>query len=174
MSLILEKMQIVEGFPAVDLDTAATNTGDYVSLANYKHVAIVLISGIGTAGDDPLLTIQQAQDVAGTGVKALNINTSKIFKKQAATDLSATGQWSSASADVTTNTWDNATAAEQSVIVVAEFDADELDVDNGFDCINATVALGGGGGAAQPGYLFYLLSEPRYGAKPVNMLSAIA
>lgn len=172
--LLLEQVQIVEGFPAVDLDTAATNSGDWVSLKNYRHIAIVLAAGLGTAGDDPLLTILQAQDVAGTGSKALNINTNKIFKKQAATDLSATGQWSSAAADVTANAWDNATAAEQDVIVVVEFDADELDVDNGFDCVSATVALGGGGGAAQPGVLLYFLSEPRYGAAATRMVSALA
>lgn len=173
MALLLEQVQIVEGFPPVDLDTAATNTTDYVSLANYKHVAVVLMSGVGTAGDDPTLTILQSQDNAGTGAKALNINTRKVFKKQAATDLSGTGQFSDASAGVTANAWTDGDSAEQALIIVAEFDADELDVDNGFDHINATVVLAGGGGAAQPGACFFILSEPRYPAKPTNMLSAL-
>lgn len=170
MSLILENIQIVEGFPAVDL-SAGANNGDWVSLRDYKHVAILFTSGIGTAGQDPTVTVQQAQDNAGTGAKALNINTKKVFKKQAATNLASVGQWSDASADVTNNTWTHADAAEQSVLLIIEFDADELDVDNGFYYVRATIADVGAN--AQPGYLCYLLSEPRYPASPTNMVSAL-
>jgi len=165
---ILEMLNIIEGFPAVDLQTA-DNNGDYVSLKNYRHVAVVFVSGLGTNGQDPTLTIQQAQDVSGTGVKSLNFTT--IYRKQAATNLSAVGAWTKTT-QAAANTYTNTDAAEQSLIWVVEFDADELDVDNSFDCIRATVA--DVGGAAQPGYLFYLLSQPRYPAAPESMLSAIA
>lgn len=171
MSLFLEQHQIVPAFRPVDLSSAA-NTGDWVSLKNYKHVAVVFHSGIGTAGDDPTLTINQATDVSGTGSKALAINSAKAFKKQAATNLTSTGTWSSASADVSSNTVTNATSAEQEALWVVEFDADELDVDNGFDCIQATVADVGTN--AQLGACYYILSEPRYPAQPTSMTSAIA
>lgn len=170
MTLIAETMQIQEGFPTVDLQTGANN-GDWVSLKNYKHVGILFRSGVGTAGDDPTVVVQQASDVAGTGAKALNINTSKIFKKQAATSHASTGQWSDASAGVTTNSWTDAAAAEQVLTLLIEFDADELDVDNGFDCIRATIADVGGN--AQPGDLLYLLTEPRYPSQPTELPSAI-
>jgi hypothetical protein len=170
MALILEQMQIVEGFPAVDLQTGA-NTGDWVSLANYKHAAVVFVSGVGTAGDDPTLVLQQATDNAAGGAKDFNPSPSKCFKKQAATSLASTGQWSAIGADLSGNDITNATAAEQSLIWVVELDADELDADGGFDHIRATVADVGGN--AQPGYLFYLLSEPRYPAAATNMLSAL-
>lgn len=169
--LFLENHQIVGGFRPVDLSTAA-NSGDWVSLKHYKHVAVVFHSAIGTAGDDPTLTIKQATDVAGTSAKALNINTAKAYKKQAATNLLSTGTWSSASADVSTNTWTHTDAAEQEVLVVVEFDSDELDVDNGFDCIQASVADVGTN--AQLGACYYILSEPRYPAQPSSMLTAIA
>lgn len=168
--LILERFQIVEGFPAVDLATAANN-GDYVSLKHAKGVAVVFTSGVGTAGQDPTLTIQQATDVAGTGAKALNIPTARAFKKQAATSLAAVAAWSSASADVSTNTLTNATSAEESALWVVEFAPDDLDVDNGFDCIRATVA--DVGAAAQPGYLFYLI-ELKEQAAPTLAVSCIA
>ena len=84
---ILECMDIVEGFPAVSLDGGA-NAGDWLSLKNARRVAVVFRSGIGTAGDDPTLTVEQAQDVAGTGAKALTFT--EIFRKQAATSLAAT------------------------------------------------------------------------------------
>lgn len=166
-SLILERLQIVEGFPAVDLQTAANN-GDYVSLKNYDRVAVVFVSGIGTAGDDPTLTIQQAQDVSGTGAKALNFAT--IYRKQAATNLTGTGQWTKTT-QTAANTYTNGTSAEESLIWVVEFKASDLDVANAFDCIRATVADIGNN--AQPGYLFYLLADPRYPDAPANMLSAI-
>lgn len=172
MSLILERFQIVEGFPAVDLQTGANN-GDYISLKHAKSVAIVFTSGVGTAGDDPTLTIQQASDVAGTGAKALNVVTTpvQVWKKQAATSLAAVAAWTDASGDASTNTVTNATSAEQSALWVVEFTPDQLDVDNAFDCIRATVADVGGN--AQPGYLFYLveLKEQRY---PSNAVSLIA
>ncbi len=49
--------------------------------------------------------------------------------------------------------------------------AADLDVDNDFDCIRATIA--DVGAAAQPEDLLYILSEPRFGDAPENMLSAI-
>lgn len=171
MALFLENHMIVGAFRPVDLQTG-TNAGDWVSLKHYGHVTAVFHSAIGTAGDDPVLTCLQASDVSGTGSKALNINTAKIFKKQAATSLLSTGTWSSASSDVTTNSWTNATSAEQEAIVVVEFDADELDVDNGFDCFSISVADVGSN--AQLGAAYYILSEPRHHAQPTSMLSAIA
>lgn len=166
--MLLSMFNIVEGFPAVDLQTGA-NTGDYVSLKHYQKVAVVFISGVGTDGDDPTLTIQQAQDVSGTGVKDLDFTT--IYRKQAATSLASTGTWTKTT-QTAANTYTNTDAAEQSLIWVVEFDAADLDAANNFDCLRATVADVGGN--AQPGYLFYLLGAPRYAAAPESMLSAIA
>jgi len=170
MPLLIEQCQIVPAFGPVNMATSANN-GDYVSLKNYKHVAVVFHSMIGTAGEDPTLTIQQAQDVSGTGVKALNIVASKAWKKQAATNLLSTGTWSAASGDVSSNTLTNGTSAEEEALWVVEFDADELDVDNGFDCFRATVADVGTN--AQLGACYYILTEPRYQAQPSSMPSAI-
>ena len=164
---LLEQVQIVEGFPTVDLQTGA-NDGDYVSLKDYKHVAVVFTSGVGTASDDPTLTIQQASDNAGTGVKDLDFTV--IMVKQAATSLASTGQWTKTT-QAAANTYTSTTAAEQSLIWVVEFDADELDVDNDFDHIRATVADIGSN--AQPGSLMYILSEPRFPRAAADMLSAL-
>lgn len=169
--LFLEKHQVVPAIRPVDL-SGGTNAGDWVSLKHYKHATIIFHSAIGTAGDDPTVTLLQATAVAGTGSKALNINTKKVFKKQAATNLLSTGQFSDASADVTNNAWTNTDAAEQEALVVIEVDADELDVDNGFDCISISVADVGLN--AQLGAAYYILSEPRYSGTPSVVPSAIA
>lgn len=169
--MFAENFHVVGAIRPVDL-AGGTNAGDWVSLKNYKSVAIYFHSGIGTAGEDPVLTLLQATAVAGTASKALNINTSRIFKKQAATNLLSTGTWSSASADVTTNAWTNTDAAEQEVIVCIQVEADDLDVDNGFDCVSISVADVGVG--AQLGAAYYVLGEPRFPAAVTSMLSAIA
>jgi len=163
----LEMCNIVEGFLPVDLQTAA-NTGDWVSLKNYGHVAIVFISAIGTAGDDPTLTVLQASAVAGTGSKALAFT--DIFTKQAATSLASIAGWTRVT-QAAANTYTHTDAAEQDLIWVVEIDADTLDVDGGFDCVSASVADVGGN--AQLGYLFYILSQPRYPQAAATMLSPI-
>lgn len=165
--LILDDLDMVEGFPCVDLQTAA-NTGDWVAARDFDKVAVVFISGVGTAGDDPTLTIQQATDNAGTGAKALNFAT--IYRKQAATSLAAVTAWTKTT-QTAANTYTNATAAEEPLIWWAEFAGDDLDVANGFDHIRATVADVGGN--AQPGYLFYLGRHGRYAQAPANKVSPL-
>jgi hypothetical protein len=147
--------QVVEGWVIVDLQTGA-NTGDWVSLKNYHNCAIKFHSAVGTAADDPTLTVQQASDVSGTGAKALNFTV--IYRKQAATSLASTGTYTRTT-QTAANTYTNATSAEQDLIWIVDFDASELDVDGGFDCLRATVADVGGN--AQLGYLEYILYNPR-------------
>lgn len=160
-------VDIIEGFPAVDLQSGASN-GDYISLKNAQKVAVVFISGVGTNGDDPTLTLQQAQDVSGTGVKDLDFTT--LYKKQAATSLAGTAAWTEVT-QAAANTYTNTDAAEQALIWVVEIDPGELDVANNFDCIRATVADVGNN--AQPGYLFYLV-VPNSKGDPANVPSYIA
>ena len=166
MATFLERFDIVEGFPAVDLSTGA-NTGDYVFCGHALRVVIKFVSGIGTAGDDPTLTVQQATSNAGGGVKALNVPSTaslKTWKKQAATSLAGTPQWSDASGDASTNTLTNATAAEQALIWTVEIvPIEDMDVANGFDYLRATVADVGAN--AQPGYLSYIV-EKAYPTQP--------
>lgn len=164
---LLDYIDIVEGFPPVDLDAGA-NTGDYVSLKNYGGCLVMFHSGIGTAGQDPILVLQQASDVAGTGVKDLNFTI--IFRKQAATNLAAVSVWTKTTQTAATS-YTEATAAEQSALWVVDVKASDLDVANGFDCIRATVA--DVGGAAQPGSLHYILYSARIARGPVDKISAI-
>ena len=79
--------------------------------------------------------------------------------------------WTDASGDISANDVTNATAAEQSLIWVVEIRPDELDVDDGYDCIRADV--NDVGTNAQPGYLFYIL-ELKEQRAPANAVSVIA
>jgi hypothetical protein len=168
MTRLLERLQLVEGFPAVDL-SSGNKTGDWVSLVKYGRAIVLFTSGVGTNGDDPTLTIEQAKDVAGTSPKSLTFT--RLYKKQAATNLTATGQWTEVT-QAAANTYTNTDAAEQSALWAVEFSADELDVNNGYTALRATVADVGGN--AQPGYLLYILGDPRFPAGPDAQQSAIA
>jgi hypothetical protein len=167
MPRILERQQIIEGFLPVDMSVAANN-GDYISLKNYKHVAVVLFKAVGAAGEPPTLTLQQAQDVSGTGAK--NLTFTRVDTKQAATNLQGTGQWTKVT-QAAANTYTSTNNGDKAALWVVEFDSDQLDTNNGFDCLRATVA--DVGATAQLGCLLYILSEPRFPTAPENMLSAI-
>jgi hypothetical protein len=161
--MITELMQFASGFVPVNLATAA-NTGDWFSLANYGRIAFLFHKGAGTAGEDPVITIQQATAAAGTGAKALNVT--RVDTKQGA-DLAAIGTFtvstsaSPATNDTfSTNTWTNSTLAEEQAIVVIEFRAQDLDVNNGFYFVQASIADVGTN--SQIGSLQAILYEPRY------------
>lgn len=162
-----ETHQVCQGFLPVDLRTAA-NSGDWVSMKNWGRLTIIFYKGVGTAGDDPTLTLKQATDVTGAGNKALAIT--RVDKKQAATNLLAVGvNTVSTSASPASNdtfntangTWTNSDLAEQAAIVQIDVKAEELDADGSFDCVQLSV--GDVGTNAQLGGMLYILSEPRYG-----------
>lgn len=165
---LLEEIMIVPGFRPVDL-SAGANAGDYVSLDEYESIVVVFHSAIGTAGDDPTLTIQQAQDNAGTGVKALNFT--ELWVKQAATNLLAVAQWTKVT-QAAANTYTSAVSAEQEALWAVPFHVSDLDRENGFTHIIASVADVGTN--AQLGALYYILGHPRTKTVPASMAGAIA
>jgi hypothetical protein len=157
MSRLTENIQIVSAIVPVNLATGANN-GDWVSLKNYGHCAIVVFKGAGTAGDDPVITVRQATDVAGTSAKALNFT--RVDKKVGT--QTGIGTFTVAS-QAAANTHTDTDSAEAEGVFVVEFDADELDIANGFDCVQ--VQIPDTGTNAQIGCALYLLSSPRYGQR---------
>lgn len=161
----VEKNQVVLGFKPVAMNAGAP-TSDRVSMKGYGRCAVVFIKAVGTAGDDPTLSFKQSSDVGGTGEKVLAVT--RIDKKQAATDLTAVGTFTKSTSDsaasndtfnTTNGTWTNSDLAEQAAIVVADIKAEDLDINNGFDCISCNI--GDVGTNAQLGTLLYILHEPR-------------
>lgn len=160
---------IAPAFRPVDLQTAA-NDGDWVCLKGYQGVGILFHSAIGTAGDDPTLTLEQATSVAGGSSKALGA-IATVFTKQAATNLLSIAGWTKVTQSAA-STYTNDTSAEQEALWWVYVDAQQLDRANGFDCIRARVADVGGN--AQLGAAYYFLMYPRFGATPANLVSPIA
>ena len=154
MANLMENGNLQSAFIPVDLQAAANN-GDWVSLKLYNHVALVVFKAAGTAGDDPVITVTQATDVSGTSEKALTFDTiySKVGTQTGIGTFTTNTQTAA-------NTYTDATSAEAAAIFVVEFDAADLDVANGFDCVQLSVPDVGSN--AQLGCAFYILTEPRY------------
>lgn len=163
---LIDEIQIVPGFLPVDMSGGA-NDGDWVSLKNYDRCTIIFIADSGTAGDDPVLSLQQATDVSGTDAKDLEV-IDTVFVKQGAS-LAAIGAFTKETQTAAASYTDD-TSAEVEKVWVVEVQAPELDVANDFDCLRARVADVGGN--AQLGTLIYVLSHPRHAADP--MPSAIS
>ena len=160
---------VIDIIPAiVPLDLQTARDGDWVSLKNAKGCAVIVFKGAGTAGDDPSITIEQASDVAGTGAKALNAITE--FYKKIGT-LTAVGSWTKVTQTADDLVTVDAVSAEAEGVWVFNVEADQLDVDNGFDCMRVRIADTGTN--AQLGCSLYLLHGLRYPATPENLISAI-
>jgi hypothetical protein len=161
---LAEQCQVVTAFPPADL--AGGKNGDWVSLKYFDRCSIIVTKGVGTAGQDPTLTLKQAQDVAGTNPKALAIN--RVDKKQGTQTGIGAFTTSTPGAPATNDTftaadgtWVNTDAAEAEGLYIVEVQASDLDRANGYDCIQLSFPTPGA--AAQITGAVYLLSGGRYG-----------
>jgi hypothetical protein len=168
MKALGKLFDIIPVIVPVDLSGGA-NAGDYISLKNANGVTFVVFKGAGTAGDDPDITVRQAKTVAGGDVKDLDAIT-EVYRKQGT--LTAVGAWSkdTQAADALYDA--NATSAESQAMYVLEVEADQLDVDGGFDCVTLNIADVGTN--AQLGCAFAILWELKKAAAPEDLVSSIA
>lgn len=153
MGRFVEMSQIVSGFVPVDL-AAAAQVGDFISLENFQRAVVLLHKAAGAGGEDPIITLEQAQDVAGTGVKALNFTDAWVKEGT----LNTIGQFTRVT-QASANTFTRAIGASQAIWVI-EFDADDLDVNNGFKTLRAS--LNDPGVTAQLAGLLYFARDPVY------------
>ncbi len=154
----LECHDIIPAFMPVDLSTA-TNTGDRVNLKNYDRCLFILLSSIGTAGDDPVISAQQHDAATSGNSKALNFT--RIRHKVGATDIEAVGQFSlleqTEAASFDTASLDS---AENETLIAIEVMAEDLDSDNDFTFVSFNVADVGAN--SQLGAGFYILQGANY------------
>lgn len=166
-SLLLERFQIAEGILPIALTTA--RTGRVVSMRNYRRMGVLLYKGIGTAGDDPTITILQGTDIAFGTNKALTFTT--LWVKQDLTKLSDVAQWTKIT-QTAANTYTEATSAESAALWWIEFQQSDLDIANGYDCIRASI--GDVGTNSQIGCVLYIGGDPIYPATPADMRGMVA
>lgn len=166
-SLLLERFQIAEGILPIALTTA--RTGRVVSMRNYRRMGVLFYKGVGTASDDPTITILQGTDIAFGTNKALTFTS--IWVKQDLTKLSDVAQWTKVTQSAA-NTYTDATSAEQAAMWWVEFQQSDLDIANGYDCIRAS--LSDVGTNSQIGCVLYFGGDPIYPAAPENMRGMVA
>lgn len=168
---LIDKVQIAQAFPPASLDGGA-QAGDWHSFENHRRALILFHKGVGTAGDDPTITVTQATSAAGAGEKALNLK--KLYKKEAV-DLEGVAQFSEVTSFDTANAYgaaDDATIAEKELIWGIEVDAADLDADNGFTFMQ--VSCDDPGTNAQLGGCLVIFYDPRYPVQPADAESVIA
>ena len=144
----LEANQIEVGAVPIDT-TGAAVSGDYVSLKNYEKLIVIIQQG-AWAGGTPAVTMKQATAVDGTGEKALSFSTRW-------TKVALTGTTYTETA-VTSDTFNLPNTAN--TINVIEVKADDLDVDNSFDCVRVNIASPGAN--ADLIAVTYVLTGARY------------
>lgn len=166
----LEGADIVQAFKPVDLQAAA-NTGDWINLANVERVIVHFVSAIGTAGDDPIITLKQATSAAGGSAK--NLSFSKVYYKVGATALSAIGEWTElekSDSNAYEFDTDPINGAENELQVAIEVTPAMLDGANGFTWLQVSVADVGSN--AQLGYAEYIAVGRKYARDPGASLIA--
>lgn len=160
-------IDIIPAIVPLDLQTA--RDGDWVSLKNAAGVAIVFFKGAGTDGDDPTLTLEQAQDVAGTNAKALNaIDT--VYEKEGT--LTSVGTWTKVTQTADDQYIPGDPSAQSQELWVIQVDAEQLDVAGGFDCVR--IRCSDVGNNAQLGAALYVLYGLSYPSAPEELPNSIA
>jgi len=129
---------------------SAAQTGDWVSFKNFSHATIVIIQG-AWAGGTPAVTLNQATDVTGTTNKPLSFNARWV--KVGLLAGSTFGKL-----PVAGDTFQLPNVPNN--ITVLEVNGDDLDVDNGYDCLS--VAIASPGAFADLITVLYILSGARY------------
>lgn len=150
-ALLSEQVKIVEGLiPTVP----SSSTPDYVSLKNYERCMVLIIQKNATTVTGSAITLKQATNVAAGSEKALSFTKAYRNVDTAAADILS--EFTVASDTFTTQAVDSKNA-----MYVIEVKAEDLDVNNGFDCLR----VGTGNATAATIGVYYFL----YGAKfPTN------
>lgn len=156
-ALFAERFNIVTGVPA----DASGSGGLAVPAINMKDVAratLCFIKAVGTAGDDPTITITQGDGISSgalTNAKALTNGVTRVDTKRHASAIPTTWTKETQSA---ASTWVSLTNAEEKGVVCIDITPDMLDVANDFYAVRAAVADVGTN--AQLGVLFWII-EPK-------------
>lgn len=161
-TLLVEAAKVVKAFGPVDT-TGAGQDGAWVSLAQFRRCAVMLSTG-AWAGGNAAVTLEQAQDAAGTGAKALAFDKYvEVFNAANTPDDVA------AEVAVSSNTY-NLTGANK--VHVIEVRSGDLDINNGFRFIRVRTASPGANADLIAAH--YLLYKGGHVGKPANQPTVLS
>jgi len=127
---------IGSAFVPVDFNTSDAATGHRIHLRNYESVACVLFKGAGTAGADPVVTVQE--HTAATAGTSASLAVITEFYSKTETTLDGDEVWvrTTQAAAATANM--GATSAEEEGIHVIEVEASSLSA--GYEWVSFNIA----------------------------------
>ena len=115
--------------------TPSSSTPDYVTMKGWNNLAVIITVDNGNTVTGSAITLKQATAVAGTGEKALSFDTMYANEDTGAGDtLTETA--------VASDTFTTDDTNAKNLIYVIEVDVQDLDIDNGFDCVRAGTGNG--------------------------------
>jgi hypothetical protein len=153
------------GFAPVDLQTA-TNTGKRIHLKNAAGITFIVFKAAGTAGDDPVVSLQQ-HTAASSGSSANLAVIDHYYLKDGAT-LAGTEQWTMITQSVSQTITDPGgagTSAEHQQILVIEVSANSLS--DTYEWVSLNVADTGSN--AQLGCCLYILHDLEIQRAPIKL-----
>jgi hypothetical protein len=172
MELLGRVHDLSVGFIPVDMQTAA-NTGKRVALKKASSLSVVLFKAVGTAGDDPVLTLKQHTASSGGTTSNLAAITNYYYKSAVSAALAGTETWvkvTQAASATVTDPGGLGFSAESSMIVVIPVSGASLA--DGYAYVSLDVADVGGN--AQLGGVLYILGDLDVQRAPANLQAALA
>jgi hypothetical protein len=154
------------GFAPVDMSTAA-NPGKRVSLRNADGLAIVLFKAVGTAAQDPVLTLNQHTASTG-GSSAALVGIDHHFRKSATTLLGSEA-WVRTDQTLASTLTLTGEAAKQGIYVV---EVEGARLSDGFKYVSLDIADVGAN--AQLGTVLYLLRDLDVQRAPQNLVAGLS
>lgn len=150
-----EQVKVVIGLDPI---VPSTSTPDYVSLKNFERCMVLVLVKNATTVTGSAITLKQATAVAGTSEKALSFSKAWRNIDTAAADVLSEFA-------VSSDTFTTDSTNSKNLMYVMEVKAEDLDVNNGFDCLRA----GTGNATAATVTVIYLL----YGGSFPTTVAAI-
>ena len=135
---IFEEGNVVSILYPSDIQTKVT--ADWVDLSDYHALEIIFFKGVTTAGDDPVLTIQQATSAAGAGAKDLVIDHYYLKSGTLLSTSSVGGVFTKTTMTASNVITGHATSAEEQQLYGIHIEADMLDASGGFRYVTMNVA----------------------------------
>lgn len=154
-ALLSEQAKFVTGLDSV---VPSTSTPDYVSLKNFERLTIVILQKNATTVTGSAITLKQATSVAAGGEKALSFT--KAWRNVDTAAADALSEFA-----VSSDTFTTQAVNSKNAMYVIEVKAEDLDVNNGFDCVR----LGTGDATAATITVLYIL----WGSKFPTTVAAI-
>jgi hypothetical protein len=157
---LVDKAKMVVALHAV---VPSSSTPKYVSLKDYRHVTAIVSFKNATTVTGSAIALKQATAVAGTGEKALAFTTMWANTD----DASSVALTETA---VSSNTFTTNATNSKTGFYIIEVDADDLDIDNSFDCFRVDT----GNATAATIEVTYILSCPRFAGSPGSLTNPLA